>query len=36
MMVEAHPKVKEDAVGVKMKIGGRGLGEEKEEDWKRR
>ena len=36
VMVEAHPKVKEDAVGVKMKIGGGGLGEEKEEDWKRK
>ena len=36
VMVEAHPKVKEDAVGVKMKIGGGGPGEEEEEDWKRR
>ena len=35
-MVEAHPRVKEDAVGVKTKIGGEDLGEEKEEDCKRR
>ena len=33
VMVEAHPRVKEDAVGVKMRIGGGGLGEE---EWKRR
>ena len=32
VMVEAHPRVKEDAVAVKMKIGGRGLGEENEEE----
>ena len=36
VMVEAHPRVKEDTVGTKMRIGGGGLGEEKEEDWKRR
>ena len=28
-MAEAHPRVKGDTVGVKMRIGGRGLGEEK-------
>ena len=34
VMVEGHPRVKEDTVGAKMRIGGGGLGEEKEEDWK--
>ena len=36
VMAEAHPRVKGDTVGVKMRIGGGGLGEEKEEDRKRR
>ena len=36
VMMGAHPKVKEDAVRAKMKIGGTSLREEKEEDRKQR